>query len=63
VVDYAKEDFTLARETYDIILDAVGNCSFDRCSLCSRPVAAAARRGQSGPIIEHWCGRRERSPR
>ena len=36
VVDYAKEDFTQARETYDIILDAVGNCSFDRC----KPVLA-----------------------
>jgi NADPH:quinone reductase-like Zn-dependent oxidoreductase len=36
VVDYAEEDFTQTRETYDIILDAVGNCSFDRC----KPVLA-----------------------
>ncbi len=36
VVDYAKEDFTQTRETYDIILDAVGNCSFARC----KPVLA-----------------------
>lgn len=36
VVDYAKEDFTQARETYDIILDTVGNCSFGRC----KPVLA-----------------------
>jgi NADPH:quinone reductase-like Zn-dependent oxidoreductase len=36
VVDYVKEDFTQTRETYDIILDAVGNCSFDRC----KPVLA-----------------------
>jgi NADPH:quinone reductase-like Zn-dependent oxidoreductase len=36
VVDYATEDFTQARETYDIILDTVGNCSFDRC----KPVLA-----------------------
>src|SRR2546422_5096956 len=36
VVDYATEDFTQTRETYDIILDAVGNCSFARC----KPVLA-----------------------
>jgi len=36
VVDYATEDFTQTRETYDIIFDAVGNCSFDRC----KPVLA-----------------------
>jgi NADPH:quinone reductase-like Zn-dependent oxidoreductase len=32
VVDYAKEDFTQTHQTYDIILDAVGNCPFDRCT-------------------------------
>jgi NADPH:quinone reductase-like Zn-dependent oxidoreductase len=36
VIDYAREDFTQARATYDIILDAVGNCSFARC----KPVLA-----------------------
>ena len=36
VVDYAKEDFAQTRETYDVILDAVGNCPFDRC----KPVLA-----------------------
>jgi NADPH:quinone reductase-like Zn-dependent oxidoreductase len=36
VVDYSKEDFTQTGETFDIILDAVGNCSFDRC----KPVIA-----------------------
>jgi hypothetical protein len=36
VIDYVTEDFTQARETYDIILDAVGNCSFARC----KPVLA-----------------------
>jgi NADPH:quinone reductase-like Zn-dependent oxidoreductase len=36
VIDYATEDFTEARERYDIIFDAVGNCSFDRC----KPVLA-----------------------
>jgi NADPH:quinone reductase-like Zn-dependent oxidoreductase len=36
VIDYAAEDFAQGRERYDIILDAVGNCSFDRC----KPVLA-----------------------
>jgi NADPH:quinone reductase-like Zn-dependent oxidoreductase len=40
VVDYAREDFTQTRETYDIILDAVGNCSFERC----KPVLASGGR-------------------
>ncbi len=31
VIDYANEDFAQARERYDIIFDAVGNCSFARC--------------------------------
>jgi len=34
VIDYTREDFTQRSESYDIILDAVGNCSFARC----RPV-------------------------
>ena len=34
VIDYTRSDFTQDRETYDVILDAVGNCSFARC----RPV-------------------------
>ncbi|WP_418317071.1 NAD(P)-dependent alcohol dehydrogenase [Piscinibacter sakaiensis] len=31
VIDHAAEDFTAGRERYDVILDAVGNCSFARC--------------------------------
>jgi NADPH:quinone reductase-like Zn-dependent oxidoreductase len=31
VIDYVTEDFTRTGERYDIILDAVGNCAFDRC--------------------------------
>ncbi|MGH2727592.1 MAG: NAD(P)-dependent alcohol dehydrogenase, partial [Actinomycetota bacterium] len=31
VIDYAKEDFTKAGETFDVILDAVGNAPFERC--------------------------------
>lgn len=36
VIDYAKEDFTRSPDTFDIVLDAVGNCSFTRC----KPVLA-----------------------
>jgi len=31
VIDYTKEDFTKNGETYDAILDMVGNVSFSRC--------------------------------
>jgi NADPH:quinone reductase-like Zn-dependent oxidoreductase len=31
VIDYAEEDFTENGQTYDAILDAVGNLSFRRC--------------------------------
>ena len=37
VIDYATEDFTQGRERYDIIFDAVGNCSFDRCKAVLAP--------------------------
>jgi NADPH:quinone reductase-like Zn-dependent oxidoreductase len=31
VIDYTTQDFTQTGDTYDIILDAVGNCPFSRC--------------------------------
>ena len=37
VIDYAKENFTQAGDTYDIILDAVGNCTFSRCERALAP--------------------------
>jgi NADPH2:quinone reductase len=32
VVDYAKEDFADSGETYDVVFDAVGKSSFERCA-------------------------------
>lgn len=37
VIDYAREDFTQTGETYDVILDTVGNCSFARCGRALSP--------------------------
>jgi NADPH:quinone reductase-like Zn-dependent oxidoreductase len=37
VVDYAREDFTQTGQTYDVILDAVGTCTFDRCKHALAP--------------------------
>ena len=37
VIDYAKEDFTQIGNTYDVILDAVGNCPFSRCEQTLAP--------------------------
>ncbi|MEZ4670760.1 MAG: NAD(P)-dependent alcohol dehydrogenase [Anaerolineae bacterium] len=31
VIDYTKEDFTQNDQTYDIIFDTIGKCSFARC--------------------------------
>ncbi|MFQ5572453.1 MAG: NAD(P)-dependent alcohol dehydrogenase [Rhodothermales bacterium] len=31
VIDYTKEDFTQTGQTYDIIFDTIGKCSFSRC--------------------------------
>ena len=37
VIDYANEDFTQGTDAYDIILDAVGNCTFARCQRALAP--------------------------
>jgi NADPH:quinone reductase-like Zn-dependent oxidoreductase len=37
VIDYAQEDFTRTSGPYDIILDAVGNCTFSRCERALAP--------------------------
>jgi NADPH:quinone reductase-like Zn-dependent oxidoreductase len=37
VIDYATENFSQGGDTYDIILDAVGNCTFSRCERALSP--------------------------
>jgi NADPH:quinone reductase-like Zn-dependent oxidoreductase len=37
VIDYTRDDFTQTGETYDVILDAVGNCTFARCERALSP--------------------------
>src|SRR5262245_8434831 len=37
VIDYITEDFRQAGDTYDIILDAVGNCTFSSCERALSP--------------------------
>lgn len=37
VIDYGLEDFTRARDTYDVIFDAVGKSSFSRCEGALKP--------------------------
>lgn len=37
VIDYARENFTRTGDTYDVILDAVGNCTFSRCEQALSP--------------------------
>jgi len=36
-IDYVKEDFTHTGDTYDVILDAVGNCTFNSCERALAP--------------------------
>jgi NADPH:quinone reductase-like Zn-dependent oxidoreductase len=37
VIDYSKQDFTRTGATYDVIVDAVGNCTFARCERALSP--------------------------
>ena len=37
VIDYTREDFTQARQEYDVIFDAVGKSSFSRCKRALTP--------------------------
>ena len=59
VIDYATQDFTRTGETYDIILDAVGNCPFARCERALSPggrlLLVVASLGQMlGGLLRPW---------
>jgi NADPH2:quinone reductase len=59
VIDYTQEDLTRNGETYDIIFDAVGKHSFQRCkgSLTSRG-AYLATDGVRNLLLSRWTARR-----
>lgn len=40
VIDYTREDFTAGGDTYDVIVDCVGNAPFDRVEASIRPGGA-----------------------
>lgn len=37
IIDYKKEDFTQGGQTFDVIIDTVGNCSFERAAPALAP--------------------------
>lgn len=40
VVDYAREDFMIEGQSYDVIMDCVGNAPFERAAACINPGGA-----------------------
>jgi NADPH:quinone reductase-like Zn-dependent oxidoreductase len=67
VVDYRREDFTESGQTYDAILDAVGNLPFSRCRGSLKPggvyLATDGLRNLALSVWTAWAGdRRVRFP-
>jgi NADPH2:quinone reductase len=59
VIDYTREDFTRNGERYDIIFDAVGKYSFQRCKGSLRPNGAyLATDGFRNLLLSRWTARR-----
>jgi len=60
VIDYTQEDFTRNGETYDIIFDAVGKHSFQRCKNSLAPRGAyLATDGFRNLLLSRWTARRK----
>jgi NADPH:quinone reductase-like Zn-dependent oxidoreductase len=60
VIDYTQEDFTRNGETYDIIFDAVGKHSFQRCKNSLTPRGAyLATDGFRNLLLSQWTARRK----
>jgi NADPH:quinone reductase-like Zn-dependent oxidoreductase len=58
VIDYTKEDFTKNGETYDVIFDAVGKHSFNRCKgSLKRGGAYVATDGLRNAFLALWTSR------
>jgi len=56
VIDYAQEDFTKSRKTYDVIFDIVGKGSFSGCirSLKKKGIYLLANPGLSSSVRGRW---------
>jgi NADPH:quinone reductase-like Zn-dependent oxidoreductase len=58
VIDYMKDDFTKNGETYDVIFDAVGKHSFNRCRGSLKPGGAyVATDGFRNIFLQLWTSR------
>lgn len=56
VFDYTRQDFTQARERYDLILDCVGNRSLAELRSVLKPDGTAVLIGGGGPDAGAWIG-------
>jgi len=56
VVDYTREDFTRGSQTYDLILDTVGNHALSDLRRVLSPTGTAVVIGGGGPNDERWLG-------
>lgn len=50
VIDYTVEDFTKDEQKYDVVIDAVGKSTFDRCKRLLKPGGAYV----SSDVGPHW---------
>jgi NADPH:quinone reductase-like Zn-dependent oxidoreductase len=58
VIDYTREDFTKNGETYDVIFDAVGKHSFNRCKSSLKPRGSyLATDGLENLMLALWTSR------
>jgi NADPH:quinone reductase-like Zn-dependent oxidoreductase len=56
VIDYTREDFTRGSQTYDLILDTVGNHALSELRRVLSPTGTAVMIGGGSPNDERWLG-------